>query len=317
MLEFEIIIQGLYRPNQLTIQYDPNSHISVAPQTQIWMDEFWQEQLQQARLQNKRLFDAPLFRYVDAQSSTDQSLHLTLGDTSYKEYVTTRTPLFAQNRARQELANPLAVCSAIETSDGYILLDRRQGVDVYAGRYHVIGGFFERSLDTSTSLHNTSVSPDTSNLSYPTYPSNSSSASDPSNPTYPSLATYPSKASTPSIQPDPFAAMRREIREETGIQSDDIREQYCLGLVYDLATPHAEMCFLTLLDIPLEEVQRRQPEDDEIKQLIPLHVTAESLRAFILQHHGNISATGEPNLLFYGAWKLGTSWLNEIIEEIQ
>ncbi len=292
MLEFEIIIHGLYRPDQLIIHYDPTSHISILPQTETWMDTFWQEQLQQARLQNKRLFDAPLFRYIDAQSSTDQSLHLTLGDTSYKEYVTTRTPLFAQGRPRHELANPLAVCSVIETSDGYILLDRRQGVDVYAGRYHVIGGFFERSLDTSTPL---------------------SHASDPSSPTYPSLASYPSNPSNVSTRPDPFAAMRREIREETGIQSTDIREQYCLGVVYDLATPHAEMCFLTLLHIPLEEVQRRRPEDDEIKQLIPLHVTSESLRIFILQHHGNISATGEPNLLFYGAWKFGSPWLDEVM----
>ncbi len=299
MLEFDIITHGLYRPDQLTIQYDPTSRIYVTSQVQVWMDAFWQEQLQQARLHNRRLFDAPLFRYVNAQSSSAQSLDLTLGDTSYKEYVTTRTPLFAQGRARHELANPLAVCSVIETSDGYILLDRRQGVDVYAGRYHVIGGFFERSLDTSTSFPL-----DASNPSNATYP------------TYPSLASYPSNASNPSVQPDPFAAIRREIREETGIQSADIREQYCLGVVYDLTTPHAEMCFLTLLHIPLEEVQRRQPEDAEVKHLIPLHVTYESLRAFILQHHGNISATGEPNLLFYGSWIFGTSWLSETMPQL-
>jgi hypothetical protein len=296
MLEFDIITHGLYRSDQLTIQYDPTARISIPSQTQAWMDEFWQEQLQQARLHNKLLFDAPLFRYVNAQPSNDQSLHLILGDTSYKEYVTTRTPLFAQGRPHHELANPLAVCSVIETSDGYILLDQRQGVDVYVGRYHVIGGFFERSLDTSPSLP--------------------LDASNPSNPTYPSLATYPSDYSTPSAQPDPFAAMRREIREETGIQSADICEQYCLGVVSDLTTPHAEMCFLTLLHIPLEEVQRRQPEDDEVNHLIPLHVTSESLRTFIFQHHGNISATGEPNLLFYGSWKFGTAWLTEITSQL-
>ena len=287
MLEFDIIVHGLYRPDQVAIQYNPISRISPSPQIQTWMDTFWQEQLHEARLYNRRLFDAPLFRYIDAQSSTDQSLHLAVGNTSYKEYVTTRTPLFAQGRARSELANPLAVCSVVETSDGYILLDRRQGVDVYAGRYHVIGGFFERSLDTVAPLHN------------------------------PSLAAHPSDFSNVSARPDPFAAIRREIREETGIQSADIHAQYCLGVVYDLATPHAEMCFLTLLSIPLEEVQRRKPEDDEIKQLIPFQITYESLRAFILQHHGNISATGEPNLLFYGAWKFGARWLDEIIPQIQ
>src|SRR5207247_4109154 len=74
-----------------------------------------------------------------------------LGETGYKEYVTTRVPEFAQGRKREELGNALSVCSVVETRDGYILLDKRQGVDVYVGRYHVIGGFFERDLDTTRS----------------------------------------------------------------------------------------------------------------------------------------------------------------------
>ena len=279
MLEFDIIVHGLFRADQLVICYDPTAHMSVSSQTQAWMDEYWQEQLLKARQRNTRLFDAPLFRYIDAGVSPDQYLHIVLGDTSYKEYVTTRTAAFAQRRARHDLGNPLAVCSVVETSDGYILLDKRQGVDVYVGRYHVIGGFFERALD-SVNAENT----DRTNT---------------------------------NIQPDPFAAMRREIREETGIQGADISKQYCLGIVYDLITPHAEMCFLTRLHISLQEVWQRQPEDNEIKQLIPLFVTPESLRDFILEHHGNISATGEPDLLFYGGWKFGQEWLTELMAQIQ
>jgi 8-oxo-dGTP pyrophosphatase MutT (NUDIX family) len=116
---------------------------------------------------NIPLFDANLFRLVDAASQPDGTLHLTLGNTSYKEYTTTRVLEFFQDRTRQELSNALAICS-------------------------VIGGFFERDLDMT-------------------------------------------------VQPDPFQAMRREIREETGIQPADIREQYCLGAVYDLTTPHGEL----------------------------------------------------------------------------
>jgi 8-oxo-dGTP pyrophosphatase MutT (NUDIX family) len=146
-------------------------------------------------------------------------------------------------------------------------LDKRQGVDVYVGRYHVIGGFFERHLDMTT-------------------------------------------------RPDPFGAMCREIREETGIQLADISEQYCLGVVYDLATPHGEMCFLTRLHIGLDEVVHgRTPEENEIKQLRSLRVTAESLREFILENHGNISATGEPNLLLYGGVRFGEEWLEEVLEQ--
>jgi ADP-ribose pyrophosphatase YjhB (NUDIX family) len=263
MIEFEILTSGLYRLDQLVINYDPSLRMLINPAIQSWMDTFWQQKLAEACEKSTPLFDTNLFRLVEATSRPDSTLHLILGDTSYKEYVTTRVPEFFQGRDRQELSNAFAVCSVIETSDEYILLDKRQGVDMYVGRYHVIGGFFERDLDMIG-------------------------------------------------QPDPFKAIRREIREETGIQVEDIQEQYCLGVVYDLSTPHGEMCFLTRLNISLAEVQTRSPEDNEVKQLLSLAVTAESLRDFVLHHHGNISPTGEPNLLMYGAVKFGEQWFEEI-----
>ena len=269
MLEFEILTRGLYRPDQLTITYNPSLRMPTSPAIQHWMDTLWTQKLAIAQAKHIPLFDAPLYRFISATSQPGGTLHLVLGDTGYKEYVTTRVPEFFHGRDRQELGNALSVCSVVETSDNYILLDKRQGVDVYVGRYHVIGGFFERDRDH-----------------------------------------------TLNAQPDPFAAIRREIREETGIQLTDIQEQYCLGAVYDLATPHAELCFLTRLSIPLTEVQKRVPEEDEIKQLEVLKVTEESLREFIMKNHGNISATGEPNLLLYGEVRFGEEWLGEVIRQI-
>ncbi len=262
MREFEILARGLFRPDQLIITYNPALCMPTSPASQQWMDTLWGQKLVEAQERGVPLFDAPLYRFVDVETSADGALHLTLGDTGYKEYVTTRVPEFSRGRLRQELGNALAVCSVVETSDGYILLDKRRGVDVYVGRYHVIGGFFERDLNI---LENG--------------------------------------------QPDPFGAMRREIREETGIQFTDIAEHYCLGLVYDLATPHAELCFLTRLHISLAEVKTRVPEEDEIKQLETLFVTEQSLREFLFENRGNISATGEPNLLLYGELLFGEQWL--------
>ena len=268
MLEFEILASGLYRPNQLDIVYDPSLTLPISPAISAWMDTLWQQKLTKARAHNIPLFDAPLFRFISATARPDGTLHLVLGNTSYKEYVTTRVPEFFQGRSRQELGNALAVCSVVETSDGHMLLDKRQGVDVYVDRYHVIGGFFERQLDTA------------------------------------------------AARPDPFGAICREIREETGIQLVDIAEQYCLGVVYDVTTPHAEMCFLTRLKLSLAEVSTRTPEEDEIQQLESLAVTAKSLRAFVLEHHGNISATGEANILLYGALKFGERWFGEVMAQI-
>jgi len=74
---------------------------------------------------------------------------------------------------------------------------------------------------------------------------------------------------------------------------------------------------LTRLNISLNEVMHnRTPEEDEIKQLLSLQVTQESLREFIVNNHGNISATGEPNLLMYGGWKFGEEWFDEITKHV-
>ena len=315
MIEFEILAHGLYLPGQLAITYDPSLKMPTTPAIQQWMDTLWQQKLAIAQEKNIPLYDSKLFRLIHVETrhagrqgnitpvgageerrgegtlgspwggkgNEPPRLHLIFGNTSYKEYVTTREPEFARGRDRQQLSNALAVCSVVETTDGHILLDKRQGVDVYAGRYHVIGGFFERDLDTSI----TNETNETSETS-----------------------------ETSETNPNPFAAIRREIREETGIQATDIAEKYCLGVVYDLATPHAELCFLTRLNIPLHEVRQRVPEENEIKQLFSLHVTEESLRDFILTNHGNISATGEPNLLIYGAVKFGEVWFEEMMRRL-
>src|ERR1700726_421462 len=224
MLEFEILARGLFRPHELDITYDPSLRMPTeglmenigmvrevgADRGQEWIDDLWQQQLAIAHEQGFPLFDAPLFCLINVEVSPEGKLHLLLGDTTYKEYTVTRLPTFSQRRERQQLSNPLAVCSVVETADGFILYEQRQNVAVHAGRYHVIAGFFEREKDRDA-----------------------------------------------QGRPDPFGAMYRELREETGIQPADIKEQFCLGAVYDVINPHSELCFLTHLHTSLAEVLTR------------------------------------------------------------
>src|SRR3954447_20047732 len=127
MIEFEILVRGLYQPAQLVIDYDPELQMPITTTIQTWMDDLWEQKLAQARQQGTPLFDTPLFRLISAFAQADGTLHVTMGATSYKQYVTTRVADFAAGRVRSALGNPLAVCSVVETSDGFILLDKRQG----------------------------------------------------------------------------------------------------------------------------------------------------------------------------------------------
>lgn len=265
MLDFEFLVRGCFTPAQLVVDYNPTHHVSLTTEMRATMEQLWHDKLAQAKEKNFPLFDGQLFRLMYAEERDDSTLRVKLGDTSYKEYVATRSPEFSRQLTRDELSNPLSVCSVIETLDGYILLENRQGTDVHDGRIHVIGGFMDRDKDGV------------------------------------------------GHAPDPFAAMNREMREETGIQEQDIREQYCLGMVYDTLVPHPELCFVTRLSIPLTTLSKRKPEDNEVKELRMLRVNATTLKESIQANHGNISPTGEAALILYGTWKFGAGWFEDVM----
>ena len=65
------LAQGCYRPEQLTITYDPTLRMPIIAALQNWMDKLWQEKLLIARQKNVPLFDAPLFRLIDATAQPD------------------------------------------------------------------------------------------------------------------------------------------------------------------------------------------------------------------------------------------------------
>ena len=99
MLEFEILTRGLYRPDQLDITYNPSLRMPTSPAIQAWMDTLWQQKLATAQKKTVPLFDSQLFRLVSIGTRADGTLHLVLGHTSYKEYVTTREPEFARGKS--------------------------------------------------------------------------------------------------------------------------------------------------------------------------------------------------------------------------
>ncbi|TAK35809.1 MAG: NUDIX hydrolase [Chloroflexota bacterium] len=146
MHDYAILAQGPYRADQVTISYMPGARRITRPDDQVDAGRIWQDALDQARRVGTSLYDGQLFRLMSFEPHPEQ-LCLRLGDTSYREYVVTRSPEYCRGRAKDELAEPLAVCTAIITREDRVLVERRQRSEVGIGRYHVIGGFLERDKD--------------------------------------------------------------------------------------------------------------------------------------------------------------------------
>lgn len=144
---YEILARGPWRHDQVHVAYRFDLHLTLGDDDRLAIEREWRAQRRRAKMRHFPLFDGLLWRVWAYDVDAAGELELTLGPTSYKDYVGTRAPHFFQTRAREALALPLAVCAAIVTADDRIVVARRQAVDVAAGQYHVVGGFVERGRD--------------------------------------------------------------------------------------------------------------------------------------------------------------------------
>jgi 8-oxo-dGTP pyrophosphatase MutT (NUDIX family) len=90
------------------------------------------------------LFDGPMCRLERWEVSGDgRRLRLALSETSYKPFFGTNMshPELADRFGPEVMANPVGVSPALETSDGFLLLGRRNGaVAYYPNRVHPFAG---------------------------------------------------------------------------------------------------------------------------------------------------------------------------------
>lgn len=240
------------------------------PATETLIEEGWPAAVEEAKGRDVEIYDGMLFR-LNHLTVTHGKLRLGLGDTTYKEYVATRSEWFWRDRPHHELANPLALCIALGTAEGNIIMERRRGVDVYEGRYHVIGGFMERPHDMRNGI------------------------------------------------PDPFQGIAREVEEEVGlkIRTDTMG---LTGVVYDLITPHPELCFCAESNLRNQEIADiflDCRKDHEVEKLSFVDGSKDPLAAFIMSQHTVISVTGQACLLLYGRQKYGTTWFDTIMASLR
>jgi hypothetical protein len=126
--------------------YKKKDTIVYDEQLQRFIDNQWHTQVRKYEKEGMKMFNGKLFRLKHFHKGGDR-VFLELGDTNYKDYVGTSIKEFYESHPYDKLANPLAVSVTLVTSDRKILVEKRNKMDVYRGRYHVIGGFIERDID--------------------------------------------------------------------------------------------------------------------------------------------------------------------------
>jgi len=89
-----------------------------------------------------KLFDGAMCR-LESWKAAPERLKLTLSDTTYKKFLGTNLahPKLADRLGQSALANPVGVSPALLTTDGFIMMGRRNGsVAYYPDRVHPFAG---------------------------------------------------------------------------------------------------------------------------------------------------------------------------------
>lgn len=142
---FEVILTGRFGLEQVVVTWRPDARRRPDPAVDALIATEWARHAAEAT-PGRLLFAGPLCRLA-AWAVAGATLRLTLGPTDYREYLGTNVGGLAAIRARHPsdwrayLADPLGVCAAVVSADGWLLVMRRsQRLVRYPGAYHVVGG---------------------------------------------------------------------------------------------------------------------------------------------------------------------------------
>jgi hypothetical protein len=138
---FDVLAAGDWSPQQVTAAWTPSTR-RIVPEVERAIEQAWSAVRQ--RLGDK-LFDGPMCR-LERWSASPERLELALSRTSYRPFLGTNlyNAHLADTFGRDVLANPVGLSTALETSDGYLVLGRRNdSVAYYPNRVHPFAGALE------------------------------------------------------------------------------------------------------------------------------------------------------------------------------
>lgn len=139
-------MNNFIKSKKLEIEYNSAFSISFSNEIEVWFQKQWDKQIAFAQQNNSLLYNGTLFHVANKEENND-IIFLKLGETNYRSYVGSRSIEFKEKYPNVSFAKPLAACIALITSDKKLLVEKRKGVDVHEGMYHVVGGFVDPSKD--------------------------------------------------------------------------------------------------------------------------------------------------------------------------
>ena len=248
---------GDWSPAQVTTESVPDARLQL-PDVETLIENTWQQTLGNAGTKN--LFDGPICR-LNYWTASPELLRLSLSLTSYKVFVGTHLSgrSIFENYGPRVMANPLGVSCALETSDGWLLLGRRnQSVAYYPDRIHPFAG----SMDPRA------------------------------NPT-----------------PNVFEEIHRELREEVGLQADQLIQTRCVGLVEDVLLHHPELIFTVRTSLARAAVENGLDisEHDHVEAF---HIDRKAIEQRL--HDPELTPVAMATIALWGQCRFGQTWFTAI-----
>jgi len=133
-----------------------------------------------------------------------------------------------------------------------------------------------------------------------------------------SVAYYPNRVHpfAGAMEPtdaDPFAGVRRELREELSFTPQDIAEIRCLGMTEDLRLRQPEPIFAVTSTLTLAEIESRL-DRTEHHAIWAVPATQAGVESGLV-HHEQLTPVGVAALLLWGRVTFGDKWFDAAVEE--
>jgi 8-oxo-dGTP pyrophosphatase MutT (NUDIX family) len=138
---FRVLQAGDWSPGRVRSVAEPNDR-ALIPAVEAAIESAWTTAKSRP---GALLFDGPMCR-LQSWSADAEHLTLHLADSSYKPFFGTNIshPEFIDLYGPDVMANPVGVSPAVQTSDGHLIMGRRNdSVAYYPGRIHPFAGCLE------------------------------------------------------------------------------------------------------------------------------------------------------------------------------